>query len=89
MNLADWINGAFELAGGVMTWLNVARLRRDKEIKGVYWPLWIFFTAWGFWNLFYYPYLQQWVSFVGGIFLAFGNLVWVSLAFYYERKRKV
>lgn len=85
VNLPDLINGAFELAGGLATWLNVKRLLRDKQVRGVYWPIWILMTAWGFWNLYYYTQLGQIFSLLGGIALAFGNLVWVVMAVYYGR----
>ena len=39
-----------------------------------------FFTAWGIWNLVYYPAIGQWYSFAAGIVLAAGNLAWVMLA---------
>lgn len=35
----DAVNGCFEALGAVMTWKNVAALRRDRTIKGVYWPV--------------------------------------------------
>ena len=52
------------------------------------WPIQAFFTSWGVWNLYYYPTLHQWASFVGGIFLVLGNGTWVIMAAYYERKNK-
>lgn len=88
MSWPDFINGSFELAGGLATWFNVRRLLRDKQVKGVYWPIWILMTVWGFWNLYYYAQLGQWCSLLGGIALAFGNLIWVVLAAYYGRKNK-
>lgn len=81
----DLINGAFELAGGALCWLNVQKILKDKCVIGVYWPIQAFFTAWGVWNLFYYPLLGQWASFVGGVFLVIGNTVWVVLAAYYAK----
>lgn len=45
----------------------------------MYWPMTAFFTAWGFWNLHYYPSLEQWFSFYAGIVLVLGNLCWVGL----------
>lgn len=76
----DIINGLFELVGAGLTWRNAWQLRVDREIKGVYWPTSVFFTAWGFWNLFYYPALDQWASFVGGVVLVSGNVAWVIMA---------
>lgn len=76
----DHINACFELLGALFTWRNAAQLYRDKEIRGVYWPTWVFFAAWGVWNLAYYPSLGQWWSFWAGALLVGGNLAWVALA---------
>ena len=76
----DWINGGFELIGAYFIWINAYMLHKDKEIKGVYWPAWAFFAVWGLWNLYYYPSLDQYVSFYAGIVLVSGNIVWVGMA---------
>jgi hypothetical protein len=83
----DVINGLFEVVGGVLCWLNVKKLLRDKQVKGVYWPVTAFFAAWGLWNMYYYPSLGQWMSFAGGVVLVSGNLVWVVLALRYRELR--
>lgn len=88
MNLNDVGNGLFELVGAYFTWRNYIQLQRDRELKGVYWPMTAFFTAWGFWNLHYYPSLQQWFSFYAGIVLVLGNLAWVNLALKLKLKHK-
>lgn len=87
MSTPDLINGLFELVMGVMQWFNVQRLIKDREIKGVSWPIWFFISAWGLWNLFYYPHLGQMLSFWGGVLLVLANITWVSLACYYRRKK--
>lgn len=76
----DLINGAFELTGGVVCWLNVLRLLRDRSVRGVDWRVSAFFFAWGIWNLAYYPTLHQWASFAGGVALVIANTTWVVLA---------
>jgi hypothetical protein len=83
MSIADLINGTFELGGGILCWLNVQRLRKDLQIQGVDWRVNAFFSAWGFWNLFYYPSLHQWASFAGGVLLVLANTTWVVLALWY------
>lgn len=80
MNWPDLINGSFELVGAVFTWRNFVQLRRDRALVGVYWPTTAFFTAWGAWNLIYYPALSQWFSFMGGVLLVAGNAAWVATA---------
>ena len=83
----DHVNGGFELVGGLLTWLSVRRLVIDKQVKGIsWWPI-LFFTAWGLWNLFYYPYLLQWWSFIGGLFIVVANTVWLVLLVYYGRRK--
>lgn len=76
----DIVNGIFEMCGGLLCWMDVRRLLQDKQIKGVYWPVRLFFAAWGWWNLYYYPSLGQWCSFAGGVLLVAGNTAWVALA---------
>ncbi|MEN6623116.1 MAG: hypothetical protein ABFD50_16410 [Smithella sp.] len=84
----DIVNGFFELVGGLLCWLNVRKILVDKKIKGVYWPVQLFFAAWGWWNLYYYPSLFQWFSFFGGLFLVLGNTCWVFLAIKFTIKEK-
>jgi len=84
----DVVNGVFELVGAFFVWANVRRLWRDKTIAGVYWPTTAFFAIWGLWNLYYYPAIEQWYSFVGGIVLVSGNAVWVAMAVRIKLKEK-
>jgi hypothetical protein len=86
LNLPDLVNGAFECSGGVFTFANCARLYRDKAVRGVFIPATVMFTAWGFWNLFYYPHLDQWMSFAGGVVIVIGNSIWVTMALCYARR---
>jgi hypothetical protein len=81
---ADLANAAFELLGGAMLWANVNRLRRDRVVRGVHWQTTAVFMSWGVWNLFYYPNLDQWASFVGGLFLCSANAAWLWLAWHFR-----
>ena len=83
----DVINGAFEFSGGLSTLLNIKVIRRDKKVQGVHWSTYAFFTTWGIWNLFYYPSLDQWFSFLGGVLIVLGNLIWLGHALYYMRNK--
>jgi hypothetical protein len=77
VSVPDLINGAFELGGATVLWLNVRQLWRDRCIAGVHWGPTVFFTLWGLWNLFYYPSLQQWMSFTGGLAIVVVNATWL------------
>jgi len=81
----DAVNGAFEFWGGIAIWRNATQLYRDKTFKGVRLDSTVFFTAWGFWNVWYYPHLDQTLSFLAGLFIVSGNVAWLSLMFYYRR----
>jgi len=83
----DLINGMFELVGSAMLWRNVAQLHKDKLVKGVHWNATAFFAAWGYWNLFYYPHLDQWWSFAGGVSIVLANTVWLGQMIYYLRRQ--
>ena len=80
----DIVNGCFELLGAPFILLSVFRLARDKRVRGVSWAHAAFFTVWGLWNLFYYPHLGQWYSFIGGVFVVSANTVWVIQMLYYK-----
>lgn len=80
----DLVNGLFELLGGILLWLNVRRILRDKTVTGVSVLPSLFFSLWGFWNLYYYPFLGQMLSFAGGLVLALANTTWVVLVFYFR-----
>jgi hypothetical protein len=85
--IPDLINGAFEAFGGVFIVINIHQLLKDKIVKGIHWGSTIFFTIWGIWNVYYYPFLGQWISFSGGLFIAVANIIWMCLRVYYWRKR--
>lgn len=84
MTTPDLINGTFELGGGIVLWLNVRRLLRDKLVRGVHWGPFAFFFLWGLWNLFYYHHLHQYASWVAGMLVPLANGAWLALAFYYK-----
>lgn len=83
----DIINGAFEFAGAAFIGLSVRRVLIDKAVAGISWVHVGFFAVWGLWNLFYYPHLDQWFSFAGGVALAAMNTWCVGLLIWYGRRR--
>lgn len=89
MSYYDAGNALFEAVGAVLTWMNFVRLRRDRIVLGVYWPVTAFFAAWGVWNLFYYPSVGHYWSAAIGAVLCTGNVAWVVLALKLMRKEKL
>lgn len=83
-NNYDLVNALFELGGAVMLWLDVARLLRDRQLRGVYLPVRFFFLSWGVWNVFYYPAIGQTASFFAGLSVVAANAAWCGLAWRYR-----
>ena len=82
----DMMNAVFELGGGFVTLASVRKLHHDMIVRGVHWLPVGFFSAWGLWNLYYYPTLDQWYSFAGGVWLVTVNLIWLAQMIYYIRR---
>lgn len=85
----DTINGLFETLGGFPILLSVLKLHRQKKVSGVSKYHVAFFTAWGIWNLAYYPFLNQWFSFFGGLVLVSINIIWLCQMIYYTQKERL
>lgn len=82
----DLFNGLFEFVGSAMIWRNVWAIYKDKQLAGVRWGATAFFSSWGLWNLYYYPSLEQWASFTGGVSIVIANTVWLALSLRYGGK---
>ena len=82
----DLVNGCFELIGAMIMWQNVVAIRRDKMVRGLDWRTLIFTSAWGLWNLFFYPSLDQWASFAGGVAMTAVNCTWLFYVIKYKDK---
>lgn len=87
MTWQDNLNGLYGFFGGFFILLHCISLWKDKSVKGVSVKSFMFFASWGIWNLYYYPHLNQWMSFLGGCHTVLWNVVWIGFAVYYMRKR--
>jgi len=79
----DKINSLFEAAGGLFLVLNVVRVLQDRSVAGVSITTVLFFTIWGYWNLYYYKSIRQKFSLVASSFVTLVNTIWVILLIYY------
>lgn len=81
----DAVNATFLFGGGVLLWINVYRLLRDKKVAGVsFWPA-LWFASWGVWDCYYFPHLNQWWSFVSSALAVLPNAAWLFLYWKYRR----
>lgn len=85
---SDVINSLFESISGLLTLISVYRLYKDKELKGVSIYPTLFFTLWGFWNIYFYSYNNFPYSFYGGLLITIVNVIWLSMIYYYKFKYK-
>jgi len=83
----DLVNASFEFMASLMIINHCRVLIKDQQVKGVSVISTIFFTIWVFWNLYYYPSLGQWWSFLGGVLMVFANSLWVFLMIRYRGKK--
>lgn len=83
--LADFINGGFELLGALFVLNHCRVLHRQKAVAGVSIISTVFFASWGVWNIYFYPSLGQWASFVGGLAIVSANALWIAMMSYYRR----
>lgn len=84
----DWLNGTFELLGGLFITLSCIKLHRDKKVRGVSFVHVGYFTLWGYWNIHYYPHLGQWLSFAGSLTVVLINTIWLAMMIHYIRKER-
>jgi hypothetical protein len=80
----DQLNAANELGAAFFAALNVRAIYRAKEVAGVHWVAWGFYSFWGICNLFVYPDNGMTWSFWGGIPVVAFNLIWLWLVFWYR-----
>jgi len=88
MATPDLVNGAFEALGSLFILNHCRVLWKSKQAHGVSILSTIFFAAWGVWNLFFYPHLDQWFSFIGGLAIMAANMVWISMLIYLRRSQR-
>jgi uncharacterized membrane protein YqaE (UPF0057 family) len=74
----------FEAVGAILLLLNCRRLYIDKETKGISFAPFAFYTAWGFWNLFFYPAVGACWSMVGGIAVVTVNAAYCGMVLHYK-----
>jgi hypothetical protein len=84
----DLVNGCFETCGALFIIPSILKLRREKQVRGVSWVHAAFFWAWGFWNLFYYTALGQYISLAGDVCIFTANTIWTAQLIYYSRGEK-
>lgn len=82
----DLVNGLFECSGALFILNHCRVVLKDKAVNGVSILSTFWFFLWGVWNMYYYPTLNQPLSFWGGTIMVICNFVYICLLFYYSRR---
>ena len=88
MSWQDLVNGTFELSGSFFILLCIIKTHNDKMVRGIHWLNVGFFTTWGYWNIYFYPHLNQLWGAVGAVSITMMNTIWLCQLIYYTRKEK-
>lgn len=82
---ADLANGLWEAAGSLVGLLASLQVLRDRRVEGTRWWLPLFFWSWCAWNLWYYPAIDQWWSFLGACLMFLSNGTYACLLWWFRR----
>jgi hypothetical protein len=82
----DIINALFEGLASIAVLNHCRRLYADKRVAGMSIYSTVFFWTWGVWNIYYYPSLGQFYSFMCGIAIFAANSIYIGLLVYYTKK---
>lgn len=86
--VGDIINGCFEGFSSLFILNHVRVLWKTRQAYGISLTSNLFFTAWGIWNIYYYPSLDQMVSFYAGIAILLANICWNFSIWYIRRQQR-
>lgn len=84
----DVFNGVLQVCGAGFVVISIVKLNGDRLVRGVSWLHVGFFTVWGYWNLFYFPHLGQWVSFAGALVIVLANTIWMGQLIYWSWRER-
>lgn len=82
----DLINAGFEFGAAVAILNHCRHLYRQKQVHGVSIASTVFFMLWGGWNIYYYPSLDQGLSFTAGLLVFCANALWVLMLIHYVNR---
>jgi hypothetical protein len=85
--MTDFINCLFEIGSALFIWMNVFRLYKDKRVLGVSLLPSLWFCFAGAWRLHFYLTLGAFRSSISCGISLFASIVWLLLAFEYQRSR--
>lgn len=80
----DQINSFFISVASIFYFLNLLKLYKDKDVKGISILSIIFFSTWNFWTLYFFWDTEYSLTKNAYIAVAASNILYLSLLFYYK-----
>jgi uncharacterized membrane protein YfcA len=86
----DQINSGFIFVAGIFYVLNLLKLIKDKDVKGISKLSIVFFSIWNIWTLFFFLMVTEfWWTIGAYIIVTVLNVVYIILMIKYSRKKGV
>jgi len=83
----DLVNSLFMFIAIIFNCMNIYKLNKDKEVKGISIIPNIYYVLWGSWNIYFYAANKSKLSFIAGIGVVITGLIWVSQWAFYKFKK--
>jgi hypothetical protein len=84
----DQVVAFFEAGSAFLIAKSVLKLRREKLVRGVSaWPI-CFFGLWGYWNLYWYSFINAPWAWWFGILVVISNTTWAGQVLYYQWRER-
>lgn len=88
-NIYDKVNGGFVCVAALFYALNLFKLIKDKEIKGISKVSIAFFSIWNIWTLFFFIAVSKyWWTISAYVAVAILNIAYIVLMVKYGREKK-
>ncbi len=86
--LSDITMGLIQVISAGFLSKSVWMLYQAKIVRGVSAVTVAFWVAWGLWDLYYFPSLNQWWAFSGGVIVTLMNALYVGLIVRYNYRER-
>ncbi|HAI17539.1 MAG TPA: hypothetical protein DCM10_05685 [Xanthomarina gelatinilytica] len=84
----DQINSGFIFVAGIFYVLNLLKLIKDKDVKGISKLSIVFFSIWNIWTLFFFLMVTEfWWTIGAYIIVTVLNVVYIILMIKYTREK--
>lgn len=84
----DTVNSIFVFAASIFYILNLYKLYKDKQVKGISIASLVFFSCWNIWTLIFFLSTDYIYTTISYVLVSIINIIYLSLLYYYYKKNK-